>query len=111
MRLIIDIENMGNGKMRLDFESETDSSRLVDPDATKIGEEVLAYVAEPRYLYGMRSRGFAPACQPMDGLVERRDSLDNRYYDLLVYNMPLSEKKIEEYELDYLGLDKEEKNK
>jgi hypothetical protein len=63
----------------------------------------------PLYVYGMRLRGFAPACQPMLGLVERRDSTDEKYYDLLVYNMPLSEKEIEAYELDYIGLDKEEK--
>lgn len=63
----------------------------------------------PNYVYGMRSRGFSPACQPMDGLVERRDSTDKKYYDLLVYDKPLSEKEIETYQLDYLGLDKEEK--
>ena len=107
MRLIIDIEKMGNGKMRLDFESENDYSRLIDPDATRIGEEVLAYVLEFRYLYGMRSRGFSPACQPMEGLIERRDSADKKYYDLLVYSRPLNENEIEAYQLDFLGLEEE----
>ena len=78
----------------------------VDNDPIK--EFVYKHFA-PNYVYGMRSRGFSPACQPMDGLVERRDSTDKKYYDLLVYDKPLSEKEIETYQLDYLGLDKEEK--
>lgn len=52
--------------------------------------------------YGMRLRGFAPMCQPMDGFVERVDDPSGRYYDILVYNRKLTEKEIENYELDYI---------
>lgn len=55
------------------------------------------------YIYGMRLRGFAPMCQPKEGLVERRDDLTGKYYDLLVYNRKLTEKEIRDYELDYLN--------
>ena len=51
------------------------------------------------YAYGMRLRGFSPGCQPMDGLVERVDSSPEKYYDILLYNRPLTEKEISDYEL------------
>lgn len=54
------------------------------------------------YKYGMRLRGFAPMCQPMDGFLERQDDPSGRYYDILVYNRKLTEQEVENYELDYL---------
>lgn len=54
------------------------------------------------YIYGMRLRGYSPGCQPMTGLVERRDDPKGRYHDLLVYDRILSEKEKRDYELDYL---------
>lgn len=55
------------------------------------------------YEYGMRLRGFSPGCQPMNGLIERRDDPTGRYYDILVYAERLPEKEVAAYELDYIG--------
>lgn len=54
------------------------------------------------YAYGMRNRGFAPACQPSDGLVRREDPADDKYYDVLIYNRELTDDEVAEYELDKL---------
>lgn len=54
-------------------------------------------------MYGMRLRGFSPGCQPKEGLVRREDDHAGNYYDILFYSRELSEKEVEEYELDYLG--------
>lgn len=56
------------------------------------------------YRYGMRLRGFSPGCQPKDGLLYVERSDDRRYYDVLVYNRKLSEKEVENFELDYLSV-------
>ena len=58
-----------------------------------------------RYKYGMRLRGFSIGCQPMDGFVERLDDPSNRYHDILVYDRPLTEKEVADYELDFIGED------
>lgn len=55
------------------------------------------------YMYGMRLRGFSPGCQPKDGFIDRQDDDTGKYYDILIYNRPLTEKEVAEYELDYLG--------
>lgn len=55
------------------------------------------------YKYGMRLRGFAPMCQPMEGFVERIDDVSDRYYDILLYKRKLTKKELADYELDYLG--------
>lgn len=55
------------------------------------------------YKYGMRLRGFSIGCQPMIGLIRREDDITGRYYDILVYNRPLTESEISEYELDSLN--------
>lgn len=52
-----------------------------------------------RYYYGMRLRGFSPGCQPMKGLVERLDGF-GRYHDILVYDRPLAQEELDDYELD-----------
>lgn len=54
------------------------------------------------YEYGMRLRGFSPFCQPMNGLIERKDDLSGRYYDILIYNRKLTESELSEYELDFI---------
>ena len=54
------------------------------------------------YVYGMRLRGFAPGCQPMNGFVERRDDPKGKYHDLLVYDRPLTDKELRDYELNFL---------
>ncbi|MGN1382627.1 MAG: hypothetical protein ACI4W2_07415 [Eubacterium sp.] len=56
------------------------------------------------FMYGMKCRGFSPACQPMDGLVKRVDDYkDDRYYDVLIYSRPLDKKELVNYELEYCG--------
>lgn len=54
------------------------------------------------YRYGMRLRGFASGCQPMDGLLEWNDC-DGDYYSILFYSRKLSEEEMKAYDLDYLG--------
>lgn len=54
------------------------------------------------YRYGMRLRGFSIGCQPMDGFIGRIDDESRRYYDIIVYNRPLSSEEIKNYELDEL---------
>ena len=54
------------------------------------------------YRYGMRLRGFSIGCQPMEGLIRREDSSDDRYYDILVYDRPLTQEDIRDYDLDDL---------
>ena len=54
------------------------------------------------YAYGMRLRGFSPGCQPMNGLVERRDDPSRRYHDVLIYDRQLTEKELNDYEMDFL---------
>ena len=60
------------------------------------------------YVYGMRLRGFAPGCQPKDGLIGLVDYADvivdtKRYHDCIAYKRRLTEKEVADYELDYLG--------
>lgn len=54
------------------------------------------------YEYGMRLRGFAPACQPMDGFIYRRDDAGTgrKYHDIIAYSRPLTDQEISGYELD-----------
>ena len=54
------------------------------------------------YRYGMRLRGFSIGCQPKDGLIKREDSHSSRYYDIVVYDHPLTEQECSDYELDDL---------
>lgn len=55
------------------------------------------------YLYGMRLRGFSPGCQPMIGLVERQDDVTGQYHDILIYDRELTDKELNDYELDFIG--------
>lgn len=55
------------------------------------------------YKYGMRLRGFSPACQPMSGFVRRENNTTGQYHDVLVYDRQLTEQELKDYELDYLG--------
>ena len=54
------------------------------------------------YLYGMRLRGYSPGCQPMEGLL-RVAYGGGQYHDLLIYDRPLTEKELKDYELDYIN--------
>lgn len=54
------------------------------------------------YKYGMRLRGFSIGCQPKDGFCDREDDLTGKYYDILLYSRKLSDKELEDYELDFM---------
>ena len=55
------------------------------------------------YKYGMRLRPFSIGCQPKDGFVEREDDPTGKYWDVIIYDRPLTEKELENYELDDLN--------
>ena len=52
------------------------------------------------YRYGRRMRGFSIGCQPKKGLVRREDDSSDKYYDILVYDRPLTDEEVSGYELD-----------
>ena len=54
------------------------------------------------YVYGMRLRGFSPGCQPMRGLLRRKDDPLGMYWDVIVYSRKLTEEELAGYDLDYL---------
>jgi len=57
------------------------------------------------FVYGMRLRGFSPGAQPKAGLIGVVDKLADGfqgYYDILLYNRPLTAEEIRDYELDEL---------
>lgn len=56
------------------------------------------------YKYGMRLRGFSIGCQPMNGLLTAEDG-DGEYYSYLYYERKLTDKELEDYELDFIGED------
>ena len=56
------------------------------------------------YVYGMRLRGFASGCQPMDGFVGVEWGPDIKYHDILMYSRILDKEELEQYELDFLGV-------
>ena len=51
------------------------------------------------YKYGMRLRGYSPGAQPK-GVLRREDSMTDKYYDIIVYDRPLSAEEISNYDLD-----------
>lgn len=54
------------------------------------------------YAYGMRLRGFSPGCQPKKGFVDREDDKLGIYWDILIYNRPLTDEELRDYELDFI---------
>lgn len=63
------------------------------------------------FYYGMRLRPFSIGCQPEDGILglfpqERLDAYnkehDTDYWDIIVYNHPLTDAETNQYDLDYL---------
>lgn len=55
------------------------------------------------YKYGMRLRPFSIGCQPKAGFIEREDDPTGKYWDVIIYDRPLTEKELEDYELDDLN--------
>lgn len=56
-----------------------------------------------QYAYGMMMRGFAPKCQPLDGLVDAIEDTSESFCDILIYSRKLRESEVADYELLYLG--------
>ena len=52
-----------------------------------------------KYFYGMRLRGFSPGCQPMEGYLEKYDSDDSAFHDIIAYEKPLTEDEEKHYSL------------
>lgn len=61
------------------------------------------------YRYGMKHRGFAPMCQPMNGFDHREDDITGKYFDIIVYNRKLTDTEIYNYELEEIHSSTEEK--
>ncbi len=55
-----------------------------------------------RWSYGMRLRGFSIGCQPKEGFVERVDDPDGKYWDIIVYDRPLTDIELDAYDLDFI---------
>ena len=55
-----------------------------------------------RWSYGMRLRGFSIGCQPKEGFVERTDDPDGKYWDIIVYDRPLTDTELDAYDLDFI---------
>lgn len=86
------------------------SKDVIKGTGRSVNEYVIMAVVEQmkrdgllKYRYGMRLRGFSPGCQPKDGFIDRQDDDTGKYYDILIYNRPLTDKELADYELDYLG--------
>lgn len=56
------------------------------------------------FKYGMRLRGFSIGCQPLKGFIERQDDESGKYHDILLYDRPLKDAELEEYELDFIAI-------
>lgn len=54
------------------------------------------------YKYGMRLRGFSIGCQPLNGFLRRENDTTGKYFDVLVYERELTDREVEQYELDRL---------
>lgn len=50
----------------------------------------------------MRLRGYAPGCQPKEGLMNVYYG-GGQYHNLISYNRPLTEKELKRYELDFIN--------
>ena len=57
------------------------------------------------YKYGMKLRGFAPMCQPKEGLLYITEDISGKYWNILYYNRQLTDKELLAYELDDLSVE------
>jgi hypothetical protein len=51
----------------------------------------------------MRLRGCSIGAQPKQGFLEREDDPLGDYWDIIIYDRPLTDKERRDYDLDYLG--------
>ena len=54
------------------------------------------------FKYGMRLRGFSIGCQPKEGFIRREDDPTGRYWDIIIYDRPLTDDETRHYSLDRL---------
>ena len=54
------------------------------------------------YKYGMRLRGCAPGCQPMDGLINAEDDPLDEYKNILTYSRKLTHTECFNFDLDFI---------
>lgn len=54
------------------------------------------------YQYGMRLRPAGPGAQPLEGLL-RIAYRSGQYYNILIYDRPLTEQELSDYELDFIN--------
>ena len=54
-----------------------------------------------RFMYGMKARGFSPGAQPL-GVIEWMDSDKTKtgYWSVITYGRELTDKEIEDYDLE-----------
>ena len=55
------------------------------------------------HVYGMRSRGYAPGCQPKGVIYWTDCTHSERYHSIIAYAEKLLQKEERQYELDYIG--------
>lgn len=84
-------------------EATTSAETIEDKEITTKDEnrpqEAAETATEPTlYKYGMRLRGYSIGAQPA-GVVSREDDHTGAYYDIIVYNAPLSQEDIKHYSL------------
>lgn len=55
------------------------------------------------YKYGMLLRGYSFDAQPMTGLIEHDDDPLGDYVEILVYDHPLTNAELQQFDLEYIG--------
>lgn len=91
------------------FESFTDKLNRAGFEITGETDEDGRIICRPsegedaEYFYGMRLRGFSPACQPKEGFLWREDDENGDYYDVIVYNRRLSDAELRAFDLDFIA--------
>lgn len=95
------LETLGEQENRQGYIKQAIRTAMGNPSALPVIEAPDKWL----FVYGMRLRGFSPGAQPKNGLVGVVDRLADGfrgYYDILLYNRPLTAEEIRDYELDEL---------
>lgn len=59
-----------------------------------------------RFYYGMRLRGVAPGCQPKEGFVDWHEDSSGKYWNIIIYSRPLTDRECFEFDLDWIKNEK-----
>ena len=96
------------GGPRAEFDSWEDMEEWLELTYQDLVDDEMIAPIKPwpegttRWSYGMRLRGFSIGCQPKEGFVEREDDPEGKYWDVIVYDRPLSDEEIDSYDLDFI---------